>query len=122
MRAWLEYLRFHLSPRGRFRSGRSSLLGLERLEDRCVPAVPVWNTLTTDVGSFPEGGGTVNLIGSFTDTGTGETFALSIDWGDGTPLQTVNLGTAMSFTSIPHVYTPFVPTGMKDINVSVIDS
>jgi streptogramin lyase len=84
----------------------------------------VWTSLALSghVGSIPEGGGPIGIDGAFTESDTGDTFSLAINWGDGTPLQSVNLGTNKSFNGISHTYGPSVPTGIVLIDVTVINS
>src|SRR5262249_1830601 len=121
MRAWLDDLRTRFSRPTRTRM-RPRFLKLERLEDRCLLTAPIWSGLNADVGSIPEGGGTVNISGSFMDPDAGETYAITINWDDGTPLQTVSLGSSKSFTNVPHNYDASVPPGLKLIDVTAIDS
>ncbi|MDB5386132.1 MAG: cya 3, partial [Planctomycetaceae bacterium] len=47
-------------------------------------------------------GGSAMLVGSYTDAGTQDTQLVDINWGDGTPLQTVNVSGGTF--NIPHVY------------------
>lgn len=64
-------------------------------------------------------GGTATLTGSYTDAGTQDTQFIDINWGDGTPLQTVNVwgGTF----SIPHVYTSASPGSGDQVQVRLRD-
>src|SRR6185369_4395938 len=48
---------------------------------------------------------TAILSGSFGDQGTLDTFSLSINWGDGSPMQTTNLAAGVTSFNVPHKYT-----------------
>jgi len=89
----------------------------ETLETRCLLAAPVLTTLTLTPNPA-SANGMVTLDGAFTDADAGQVYRVTVDWGDGTPIQTVNLGAAMTF-SIPHTF----PTpNTFNVNVQVRDS
>ena len=61
--------------------------------------------LTTSTGSVTENGAAVLLNGSFQDAGTRDTHRVTIDWGDGSAPEVIDLPTGVtSFSGIPHVY------------------
>jgi hypothetical protein len=69
-------------------------------------------------------GGTIVLTGNYTDPGTDSGHTLRVDWGDGTPPQTVNVvGGAYSLT---HQYLDDNPTGtpsdVNTISLTLMDS
>ena len=55
---------------------------------------------TTATTSYSEGDGTT-LNGSFTAAGTQDTVTLSINWGDGSPTDTITLGPGQTTFSVP---------------------
>ena len=65
---------------------------------------PVMDPLTLASSTILEGGST-SLSGSFTDPGTVTTHSLTIDWGDGSAVQTVDLAAGvLTFSGVPHTY------------------
>ncbi len=63
--------------------------------------------------------GTTTLNGSFTDPGTLDTHVVTINWGDGTPAQTINLTAGVTTFSVPHQY---LQDGNYPISVTVADN
>ena len=49
-------------------------------------------------------GGTATLSGTITDPGSADSFTLSVNWGDTTPVQTFNLGAGTTSFSESHTY------------------
>ncbi|MCL4876277.1 MAG: DUF11 domain-containing protein [Anaerolineae bacterium] len=67
-------------------------------------------------------GGTATLTGNLADVGTLDTFTLNINWGDGSPAQTVNLAAGSTTFNVTHVYRddhPASGTGSDPLNVTV---
>jgi hypothetical protein len=60
----------------------------------------------------------VTLNGQFTDPGTGDTHAVSINWGDGTAAQNLNLGAGVLQFSANHTFTTM---GVKTVAVTITD-
>jgi ELWxxDGT repeat protein len=65
-------------------------------------AAPTFVGLSLSATSVTEGA-TLTLNGDVNDAGTLDTHGVSVDWGDGTPLQAVVLGAGDTF-SVSHVY------------------
>ena len=67
----------------------------------------------------------VSLSGTFIDPGTLDTHSLSINWGDGTPLETIPLLLGVRGFSVSHQYLDDNPTGTPSdiytITVKVLD-
>lgn len=51
------------------------------------------------------------LTGNISDAGTGDTFVLVVDWGDGSTPQTFNYGVGTTSFSVTHLYPDDAPTG-----------
>src|SRR5690606_18292132 len=71
-------------------------------------------------------GGAVNLSGTFIDPDEGQEHTILIDWGDGSPVQTLTLPVgSRSFGPVAHTYRDDDPTGtpsdLKTITVTVRD-
>ncbi len=65
---------------------------------------PVMDPLTLASSTILENG-TASLSGSFTDPGAVTTHSLTIDWGDGSAVQTVDLAAGvLTFSGVPHTY------------------
>lgn len=56
-------------------------------------------------------GQTFSFQGTFTDPGVEDTFVLSINWGDGSPIQNVNLPAGSTTFSVDHTWLDDNPTG-----------
>jgi VCBS repeat-containing protein/autotransporter-associated beta strand protein len=53
---------------------------------------------------FVEAGGTVSLNGSFSDPDMGDSYTVTVDWGDGSPNTVVNISGTASFSGLTHTY------------------
>lgn len=60
--------------------------------------------------NFAEGQ-TFSFQGTFTDPGVEDTFVLSINWGDGSPIENVNLPAGSTSFSVDHTWLDDNPTG-----------
>jgi parallel beta-helix repeat protein len=100
-------------------SSAPNTIGVE--VDNVAPGMPSLNLSSAKIDEY----GSTTLGGSFTDPGTLDTHSLSIDWGDGSGIQTVDLGAGvLSFSGIGHQYMDNpagYPTGSYTINVTVTD-
>ena len=80
--------------------------------------------VTLSAGNIDEGQ-SVTLSGSFTDPDALDTHTVSIDWGDGTTPQVIQLAAGVTTFSVTHVFgddsSPSSPLATKTINVSVTD-
>ena len=89
--------------------------------DNVAPGTPGLNLTSTTISE----NGSTALGGSFTDPGTLDTHTVSINWGDGSAIQTVNLDAGiLSFSGISHQYLDNPtgqPTGSYSISVTVAD-
>ena len=65
------------------------------------------------------------LTGDISDPGTLDTFELTVDWGDGGPLQTISLAAGATSFSVDHQYLDDNPTGtpsdVYEISVTLTD-
>ncbi len=77
-----------------------------------VNDVPPTNLqVNTDQSALAEGG-TVNLSGSFAAVGLADTHVVTIDWGDGSPVQTETLGPGvLGFNQVAHKYLDYPQAG-----------
>jgi hypothetical protein len=65
------------------------------------PVITAFSLSATDL----EVGGAVTATGRFTDGGVNDTHTLKLDWGDGSPLTTMNLAAGVfAFTTEAHTY------------------
>jgi hypothetical protein len=83
----------------------------------------VFNVAPSDVqvnfGSAAVEGQVVTLDGSFVDPGVLDTFEVTVDWGDGSPQDTVSLAAGTTtFSGFNHTY---LDNGSYDITVQVAD-
>ncbi len=80
--------------------------------------------LALTAGSINEGGTTI-LSGSFTDPGQQDTHTVVVNWGDGSPTTTVNLGAGVvTFGGLTHQYLDNPggqPNGSFPVQVTVTD-
>ncbi|WP_254506577.1 beta strand repeat-containing protein [Anatilimnocola floriformis] len=66
---------------------------------------PPSNLIVSLASSTINEGSSATLSGSFTDAGANDVHVVSIDWGDGSAVQQVNLGPGVtSFSNITHMY------------------
>jgi hypothetical protein len=79
-------------------------------------APPVINTLT--ITSPIPVNDTATLAGTFSDAGAADTFALTVNWGDGTPAQTANYPAGTSSFSLTHQYSA---GGSNNVSVTLSD-
>jgi hypothetical protein len=84
---------------------RKSVLRLESLEDRCVPAGVLTGTPVTSLFPQPvEGSSFTGQVGTVFDDGPlSPSFKVSINWGDGTPLDTTS-GTVLPIAGSPDAF------------------
>jgi len=61
------------------------------------------NLIIDPIAAINEGS-SISLSGSFLDEDAGQTHEIDIDWGDGSPIQTINLGLAQTYSGILHNY------------------
>ena len=89
--------------------------------DNVTPGTPGLNLTSTTISE----NGSTALGGSFTDPGTLDTHTVSINWGDGSAIQTVHLDAGvLSFSAVSHQYLDNPtgqPTGSYSISVTVAD-
>ena len=82
------------------------------------------SNLVLSSGTIDENG-TFTLSGTFADPGTQDTHAVTINWGDGSALQTVNLAAGVLSFSVTHQYIDDNPTitssDVYSIGVTVAD-
>ena len=65
------------------------------------PAITSFGLSATEL----EAGGAVTATGAFTDGGAADTHTVKLDWGDGSPLTTLDLAAGVgNFTTDPHTY------------------
>lgn len=64
---------------------------------------PVITSLTANPPTVVQGQ-TVSLRGAFADPSTGDTYTVSIDWGDGSPLSVTTVPSRLRSFSLPHEY------------------
>jgi len=80
-----------------FSNSRFVMLGVLN----ATPAITSFAISPTEV----EAGGAVTATGRFTDGGTNDTHTLKLDWGDGSPLTTLDLAAGVfNFTTEAHTY------------------
>jgi len=86
---------------------------------------PVLWGLAITPGEINEGE-TATLSGNFIDVGIDDTFTLTVDWRDGSPIQSIPLPAGTHTISVPHQYADDLPPGTSsDIltaNVSLSDN
>ncbi len=83
--------------------------------------VPPQNLTLTLSDSEVDESATVLLSGSFTDPGVLDTHLVSIDWGDGSVPEVVELAeNVLAFADIPHVY-PDDPDGDAEVYTITVD-
>ena len=63
--------------------------------------------------------GSANLSGNITDPNAGDTFALTVDWGDGTPLQFFGYQAGTTAFNETHQYRDDNPTGTPSDNYTI---
>ena len=79
------------------------------------PVPPRITSLHLDSNVIGEGGA-VTLSGTFLDPGSRETHVAKIDWDDGTPPDTINLGAGvLSFSSGPHRFPDVALGGVSHV-------
>jgi hypothetical protein len=87
--------------------------------------VPPTNLVLTPSASQLNEGDTLQLGGSFTDPNAADTHTVTINWGDSSGVQTVNLAAGVTNFSVQHAYTndraPGVSNGQFPISVQVTD-
>ena len=88
------------------------------------PAPPVIHNGDLQITPSPSNeGGQVTLHGQFTDTSGTETHTVTIDWGDNSGIQTVNLAKNVYTFSPTHTYSDNLPGNAPyTIHVTVTDS
>jgi subtilisin-like proprotein convertase family protein len=64
-------------------------------------------------------GGITSLTGQCNDTCTNDTFMISVDWGDGSPVQSVPLAVGAKFFNVAHLYS--VPHKTNLVQVTLTD-
>ena len=64
--------------------------------------------------------GTTTLTGTVVDPGTLDTFALSVDWGDGSAVQLVNLPAGTTSFSLTHQYLDDDPSGTSADSYKIV--
>jgi hypothetical protein len=102
----MSRIRSHVGTKASPGSARLRLarLWLETLEDRCVPAGVLSVTPFTSLNPQPtEGAAFTGQVATAFDTGPSPTFSISIDWGDGTPVDTSS-GIATPISGSPNAF------------------
>jgi PKD repeat protein/methionine-rich copper-binding protein CopC len=111
-------------------SGTTSLpgSGTTRLASDDTPLAVFPNTAPSNLTITPivavDEGGTATLQFTFNDPDVGDTHTVEIDWGDGTPLQTLNVTAGSLNASTTHQYVddPAGASTAFTVNVRVIDA
>ncbi len=85
-----------------------------------INVAPTEMTLTRDPATLEEGTATL-LMGSIVDSVADESFTVEIDWGDGTPLETMALAGVSTFATA-HVYADDPPSGSFTITAHAADA
>ncbi|HKX62272.1 MAG TPA: proprotein convertase P-domain-containing protein [Verrucomicrobiae bacterium] len=67
-------------------------------------------------------GGITSFSGQFVDPGTNDTHTLSVDWGDGSPVETVVLPTGTRSFNVPHLYSVPHKTNLVQLSLTDDDS
>ena len=83
------------------------------------PNEPPTNLTLTGAATVAEGS-TYTLDGSFEDINAGDSFTVTIDWGDGTAIETLNLAADVKTFNATHVYAE--GTASYAIDVTVADA